>query len=132
MVARHDVALDAARGDSEKFVEMIIDGQPEPPLYFSRMKRENRDGPALLGELPKPLRLDRSAIADVVYDTGITIVDTRLWEEFRGRHLRGSLHAPLTRAFPTVTGSYVQPENAVVLVVDEARLEGVDPAARVS
>jgi hydroxyacylglutathione hydrolase len=87
------------------------------------MKRENRDGPALLGALPKPSRLDRAAIAGLVYDTSVTIVDTRGWREFRERHLRGSLHAPLTRAFPTVAGSYLQPEKSVVLVVDEERLD---------
>jgi hydroxyacylglutathione hydrolase len=120
---RMNAALDAARGDRERFVEMIIDGQPEPPLYFSRMKRENRDGPALLGEIPKPGRLEGSGISEITHDAGITIVDTRPWDEFRRRHLRGSLHAPMTMAFPTVVGSYVRPEKPVVLVVDEARLD---------
>lgn len=120
---RMNAALHAVRGEKESFVEMIIEGQPEPPLYFSRMKRENRDGPALLGDLPKPARLERSAIAGMVQDSGITIVDTRPWKQFRDRHLRGSIHAPLTKAFPTVAGSYVQPEKAVVLVVDQARLD---------
>ena len=32
--------------DEQTFVEFILAGQPEP-LYFARMKRDNRRGPAL-------------------------------------------------------------------------------------
>ena len=31
--------------DEQTFVDFILAGQPEPPLYFARMKRDNRRGP---------------------------------------------------------------------------------------
>jgi glyoxylase-like metal-dependent hydrolase (beta-lactamase superfamily II) len=31
------------------FVDFILDAQPEPPLYFARMKRDNKIGPRVLG-----------------------------------------------------------------------------------
>ncbi|MCE2803269.1 MAG: MBL fold metallo-hydrolase, partial [Gemmatimonadetes bacterium] len=31
------------------FIAGVLEGQPEPPLYFAEMKRINRDGPAILG-----------------------------------------------------------------------------------
>ncbi|HEU4492905.1 MAG TPA: MBL fold metallo-hydrolase, partial [Rubrobacteraceae bacterium] len=40
------------RGDEESFVDALLEGQPDAPLYFGRMKRQNRSGPALLGERP--------------------------------------------------------------------------------
>ena len=39
----------------ETFVEAVLDGQPEPPIYFAVMKRLNRDGPPPLRDV-KPLQ----------------------------------------------------------------------------
>lgn len=49
--------------DEEAFVRFILEGQPEPPRYFARMKRKNREGPAPLGGIRLapalgPARLD--------------------------------------------------------------------------
>src|SRR5690606_26613477 len=41
-----------ANGDEDGFVTALLEGQPDAPTYFGRMKRQNRDGPALLGERP--------------------------------------------------------------------------------
>src|SRR3970282_959723 len=38
--------------DEETFVQMVLEGQPEPPLYFKEMKRINRDGAATAADLP--------------------------------------------------------------------------------
>ena len=43
-----------AAADEQAFVDFILAGQPEPPLYFARMKRDNRRGPTLLAALPSP------------------------------------------------------------------------------
>ena len=45
--------------DEQTFVDFILAGQPEPPLYFARMKRDNRRGPELLPALPSPALLQR-------------------------------------------------------------------------
>jgi hydroxyacylglutathione hydrolase len=37
-------------------VDFILRDQPEPPLYFARMKNVNRGGPAVLGRMPEPRR----------------------------------------------------------------------------
>jgi hydroxyacylglutathione hydrolase len=57
----------AAATDPDTFTAYILDGQPEPPLYFARMKRDNRGGPAfrrhadarLLPQSNRHLRRDR-------------------------------------------------------------------------
>ena len=36
--------------DERGFVESLLADQPDAPVYFGRMKRQNKNGPALLGE----------------------------------------------------------------------------------
>jgi hydroxyacylglutathione hydrolase len=111
-------------GREQEFVEFILTGQPAPPLYFARMKQQNRDGVPLLGQLPEPRRLAASDLAAI--DTKrVAIVDTRPWEEFRDGHVHGSLWAPTTVQFPMVTGSYVEPEDEIVLVCEPEMLDSL-------
>ena len=106
----------------ERFVEAINDGQPEPPLYFARMKRENKAGPAVLGELPRPTPMSSDELAKLDART-VAVLDTRPWPAFRAAHLPGAISAPLDKSFPTIAGSYVDPRETIVLVVEETRVE---------
>lgn len=103
----------------DNFVEFILDGQPEPPVYFARMKKVNRDGINVLGELPKPAKMT----AEQVASSNAVILDSRLRPAFMASHLNGSLHTPFDKSYNTVAGSYVQPEEKVILVIDEALVE---------
>jgi hydroxyacylglutathione hydrolase len=126
---RYNAALDVARGGEEAFVDAILADQPEPPLYFARMKALNRSGPPLLGDLPRPHRVALQELAALVEDPNVVIVDTRTPRSaFMARHLPGSLHAPLDRAFNTVVGSLVEDETRPILLVIED--DRVDEAVR--
>lgn len=111
---RHNASILSAKEGESTFIDFILDGQPEPPLYFARMKRENREGPALLGALPKPRSVSVSGIEDEA-----VVIDTRTKAEFYEGHLVGSLLATFDKSFPTVAGSYVMPGKAMYLVIDE-------------
>ena len=39
-----------AANDEQGFIDELLDGQPDAHAYFGRMKRENREGPAVMGE----------------------------------------------------------------------------------
>jgi len=117
--ARHNAALRLA-DDQNAFVASILEGQPEPPMYFARMKRDNRDGPAILGELPTPRTIDATALASL---DRATVIDTRPWPEFRAGHLPGSLNAPLDAMFMNVVGSYVDPERDVCIIATDALVD---------
>jgi len=119
--------LDAARGDEDEdaFVNAITEGQPEPPTYFARMKRDNKEGPPVLRSLPSPHALTPGELEDVATDAETLVVDTRLDRSaFMARHVPGSLYAPANKSFNTVVGSLVEDETTpIVLIVDEADVE---------
>jgi hydroxyacylglutathione hydrolase len=114
-------ALQAA-GDEEAFVSYILDGQPEPPLYFGRMKVLNREGPPVLEKLPMPRRVRDGKLTELSGATGVAVCDTRSWEHYRQAHLPGSLHVPLNSKFNTTAGSFIPGEMPIYLIIDEERV----------
>jgi hydroxyacylglutathione hydrolase len=121
---RFNPAIGMVRRGEGEFVSYVLDSQPEPPLYFGRMKVLNRDGPPLLGELPKPRPLTTAELSRLAARGDVAVVDTRRDRSaFMRSHLAGSLYAPLDKTFPTVTGSYLDPEVPIYLIVDEQEVE---------
>ncbi|MBR9989002.1 MAG: MBL fold metallo-hydrolase [Gemmatimonadetes bacterium] len=98
------------------FVAAVLAGQPEPPKYFAEMKRINREGPRVLGELAKPPREAPEALIHVLRDGGL-IVDTRRWRDYRAGHAPGTLNIPLNRSFTTWAGWLIPYDRDVHLLV---------------
>jgi hydroxyacylglutathione hydrolase len=115
---RFSPAFKAATSENE-FVDFILDGQPEPPLYFGRMKKVNKEGPAVLGTMPKPAK---TSITNISQSSGL-VVDTREAEFYMDGHLQGSLLATFDKNFNTVVGSYADAEQDIYLIIDENHLE---------
>jgi len=117
---------------SDEFVKTILDGQPEPPLYFARMKRDNRVGPALLpdGELPSPERISRRELLEWVGESGRSVLDLRADSAaFMADHVKGALFAPPEGGKLSVAaGSYVDENDSILLLVDDEKQ--VEPAVR--
>ena len=121
---RFSPALAAARDGEDAFVAYILDGQPEPPLYFGRMKRQNRRGPPVLGPLPRPPRLSGAELLEHAAEDGAVVIDTRADRlGYYAGHIPGSIYAPLNRSFPTVAGCYVDPASRIALVCRAAEVE---------
>jgi len=121
---RFSPALAAVKDGEDAFVEYILEGQPEPPLYFGRMKEQNRLGPPVLGPLPRPRRLSGAQLSGAAAKDGTVVVDTRIDRlDYYGGHIPGSIYAPLNKSFPTVTGCYVDPSWRIVLVCREDEVE---------
>lgn len=112
----------AYAGREREFVDFILSEQPAPPLYFARMKQQNRDGVPLLGELPRPERQSPAALRDLG-PGAVVVLDTRPWAEFRDGHLPGAIWSPTNVQFPMVAGSYIEPEDDVVLVCEPNLVE---------
>ena len=107
-----------AETDEAAFVADVLAGQPEPPMYFAEMKRMNREGPRVLGTLPRPARRPDAELADVLRAGGI-VVDTRPTAEFARRHVPGTLSVPLGKSFPTWAGSVLAYDQDFHLLAPE-------------
>ncbi|MBX3315387.1 MAG: MBL fold metallo-hydrolase [Phycisphaeraceae bacterium] len=118
---RFNPALKAATTENT-FTDYVLSDQPDPPSYFARMKFENRDGPAILGSLPKPLKIDAKQLATL--DTQkVALVDTRPWDQFASGHIKGSLSLLINTQFPTEGGSLIDPAEDVVLIIEPSKLD---------
>lgn len=136
----YNPSIEPARRGIEPFVQAILEGQPEPPLYFGRMKDLNKEGPPILGRLPDPPALGSGDFAALLPDASessknaekaresLVVLDTRGDRgAFFSSHLPGSLFAPLGSSLSQVAGSFVDPEQEMVLIVGP---EDLDNAVR--
>ncbi len=112
-----------AASDEQTFVDFILAGQPEPPLYFARMKRDNKAGPPLMPALPQPRALDVEGVAALAGRRDLVVLDTRPRGTYFAGHLPGAILAELDFQFCAIAGSYVAEGQPIVLVVNDLRLE---------
>jgi hydroxyacylglutathione hydrolase len=122
----NDAFREALTASEDQFVKNILTGQPEPPLYFARMKRDNKLGPALLpdGKLPEPERITADQLGEWIGKSAI--LDLRADRAaFAAKHLQGSLFAPLPGGrLPIAAGSYVDENSRILLAVEnESQVE---------
>jgi hydroxyacylglutathione hydrolase len=123
---RFNPAVQAATSEAA-FVDYILAGQPEPPMYFARMKRDNKIGPKVLGGVPKLPHLEPQALEAIANRTDVVVLDTRGRVDFLKAHLPKSLLCEMDYQFVNIAGSYVDEGVPMYLVIDEAR---VDEAVR--
>ncbi|WP_402374155.1 rhodanese-like domain-containing protein [Isoptericola rhizosphaerae] len=80
--------------DEQGFIDELLDGQPDAHAYFARMKRENRDGPRLLGPLSPVDRADQADLARRLEADEVIFVDTRDQHAVHAGTVDRSLHVP--------------------------------------
>lgn len=119
---RYNASIKSASSE-DNFVNFILDGQPEPPLYFARMKRDNKLGPKVMNEPPQPKHLTLKELGKLAGNTDVAVLDTREKNEFAEGHLPGSLLSPVNKQFNTVAGSYITEDEDIYLVVEEHKLQ---------
>jgi hydroxyacylglutathione hydrolase len=97
------------------FVDEVLAGQPDPPAYFAVMKRLNKAGPAILGEVKQLSEFDPEVLPQVQAET--LIVDVRSGDDFRTGHIPGSLNLPATKqTFVTHAGSILPYDRPLTLI----------------
>ena len=107
-----------ATTDEAEFVRMVLTGQPEPPRYFAEMKRINKEGPTIIGDMPRVKRLPAAALRDLLQN-GAVVVDTRSASEFAAGHAPGTLNIPLNGTFTGWAGWLLPYDRDVYLLIDE-------------
>jgi hydroxyacylglutathione hydrolase len=96
--------------DVEGFIKALLEGQPDAPLYFGRMKRQNKAGPALLGQRPELKEFMAKDLEGKV-NKDIILVDTRARENYLKAAVPGSLHIPAGKRFITYASYILDPET---------------------
>lgn len=108
-----------AANDEQGFINELLDGQPDAHAYFARMKRENRDGPAVMGErAPLQELLTADVVRDLEEDT-MTFVDTRSNAEVHTGTVVRSVNIPAGKSTASFGAWVVNPEtdkNPLVLL----------------
>ena len=108
-------ADDLADQNEAAFTDALLEGQPDAPTYYGRMKRQNKAGPALLGDVePLPqLSIQESSAA---LERGVRLIDTRSREAYQAGAVPGSLHLPAGKTFETWSGWLLNPAQEYVLL----------------
>ncbi|WP_295687116.1 MBL fold metallo-hydrolase [uncultured Brevibacterium sp.] len=97
--------------DEQGFVDELLDGQPDAHAYFGRMKRENRDGPRIHGELPELRRMSTDEVEKALLADEAIFVDTRPNTEVHAGTVAGSLNIPGPDKAATYGGWAYDPER---------------------
>lgn len=116
---RHNWAL--AHVAEGLFVREVLAGQPDPPPYFARMKRVNRDGPPPRPAIvPPALRIAQLGLAE---RGELLALDVRPADEFAAGHVPGVLNIPGGDDFLRWAGWLVPYGRSLALVgaADEVR-----------
>ncbi len=104
-------------GDEAAFVAWLLDGQPEVPRYFARMKQVNKAGPALLRDVAPPERMTAAQMQAVLQD-GAQVIDFRSIPAFAAEHLPGTINIPINGgSFPTYIGWFVDYTRPLYFIV---------------
>jgi hydroxyacylglutathione hydrolase len=108
--------------DVAGFTKALLEDQPDAPLYFGRMKRQNKAGPAILGERPELKEFKASELKDKI-NKDVIFIDSRNRETYLKGAVKGSLHIPDGKRFITYASYVIDPEKdsrpIVVLAANE-------------
>ncbi len=105
--------------EEDEFVRQVLHGQPEPPRYFARMKRTNREGPPVLGALVIPERIAEHRLREVLA-SGATVVDVRPSVDVAAGYVPGTVNIPFNNSFVTWAGSLLPYDQDLYLLGGDA------------
>ena len=97
----------------EDFTASVLEGQPEPPKYFSRMKKVNREGPSFTNNL---WNIERTLVP-----VDAQLVDVRPIEDFLAGTTRGAISIPLGKSFSKYAGSLLDLLKPVMILAADAK-----------
>ncbi|MFE9247122.1 rhodanese-like domain-containing protein [Nocardiopsis sp. NPDC006938] len=97
--------------DMAGFVEELLDGQPDAHAYFARMKRQNREGPRVLGTLSSPPPVSNAEVARSLEADSVVFVDTRSHTDVHRGTVTGALNVPGPAKAATFGAWALDPES---------------------
>ncbi|MBN1136532.1 MAG: MBL fold metallo-hydrolase [Anaerolineae bacterium] len=113
---RYNAALQLGKTD---FIHSLTTDMPPAPDHFSRCSDINRDGPALLADLPALKELRPAQFLERMEDPNVTVVDVRSYTAFASLHIPGAWSLDLNGNFSTFAGWVLSPEKEILLVAND-------------
>ncbi|GGF20690.1 Zn-dependent hydrolase [Halobacillus andaensis] len=113
--------------EEASFIDELLEGQPEPPKYFTMMKKLNKEGPALLDDHQSVEKMNIEQTQKAV-EQGNAVIDTRSKEDFAKGHLPGTINLPFNKAFANWAGWLISYDQDIVLISDESEVEDIQIA----
>lgn len=108
------------RKPEEQWIRDLMADMPLAPPYFLRMKKVNKEGPAILGpELPGLRRWSVKEVHDRVCDKCL-VLDVRSKEAFAAAHIPDAINIPFGPQLPTWAGWVLPYDRPIQLIVDHA------------
>lgn len=80
--------------DEQGFIDELLDGQPDAHAYFGRMKRENKDGPYVLGPQGPLVEMTVDQVRSALEEGRAIFVDTRSHDMVKDGTPVGALNIP--------------------------------------
>ncbi|MGI9526362.1 MAG: MBL fold metallo-hydrolase [Weeksellaceae bacterium] len=108
--------------DEQGFVDYLLEGQPEPPKYFAKMKELNKVDRSLLVEVPKHKKLSKEEFLKA-YEEGMKVIDTRPKTEFAKGFIPNSINIQGNNSFATWAGWILNYQEQFILIAEEDQME---------
>lgn len=105
--------------DEDTFKTELTTDQPEPPSYFSQMKKINKQT-IPTAEDSRVYPISKSEMSDLT-------IDLRPKEVYQAGHLKGTLNIPMNDKFSSYIGWFVDYENDLTFIGDK---DDADEAAQ--
>ena len=110
--------------DRKEFIRSLTTDMPAAPDHFRRCSDINRDGPALVDDLPALRAMKPKMFHDMVQKPNTVVVDTRVYDAFGSQHIQNAWNIDLVGNFPTFAG-WVLPVDRDILLVSNDHEEAV-------
>lgn len=112
--------------NEEEFVAALLNGQPEPPIYFAMMKKVNKLGPEYVKCTPIK---DLSSVKELEqFGSEKVLIDTRSAKEFALSHIKGSLNIPYNQSMTNWAGWLIDYDQDIVLITQEKDVDSIRKA----
>lgn len=114
--------------EEQNFVEFLLDGQPEPPAYFAKMKEVNPSGMTPLSEVSSAVQmgLDGDAVRKLAQSGQALVVDTRSAIAYANGSLPGTLNLPFPGSFAEWMGRLANYEVDLYIIADLQHIDEIE------
>ena len=105
--------------DKDAFIRSLTENMPPAPDHFGRCSDINRDGPALLSELPHLEAVSVEELGNLIETEEVSLLDTRNFLAFGSQHIANSWHLDANGNFPTFAGWVLPIDKDFIIIADD-------------